>query len=222
MVCSWNWQRRCLFGLRFLRPPARDIWCLEIRWSARARGSFAREGERPSVCSNPVRSGGIKSARGTRTSGGTQYETTSFGLAVRVDRRGRAQEALVTYRALSPEIALELARKALPGERVPSRGRGGGSLRAAAGDAERPIRWPTHAADCDRQGLDRGDVSNEHHGSRCCNSTRSTASRGQKSSERCRAGRRFGARGSGLNCWSGWSFRCSGWRRGRRLCTRRH
>ena len=70
-------------------PTARDIWCLEIRWSARACGSFARGGERLSVCSNPVRSGAIKRARGTRTSGGTQYETTSFDLAVRVDRRGR-------------------------------------------------------------------------------------------------------------------------------------
>ena len=79
----------------------------------------------------------------------------------------RAQDALVTFKSLSPELALDLAAR---GARPTASKRGYQTAVAvvdrfgdAAGDAARPLCRGAHPDDGDRQGLDRGQLPHQHH-----------------------------------------------------------
>ena len=77
----------------------------------------------------------------------------------------RAQEPLVTYKSMSPELALDLARAAL----VDCQRRGYQVAVAVvdrfgvtSGDAAGPFCRSAHTSDSVRQGLDRGEFSHQH------------------------------------------------------------
>ena len=76
-----------------------------------------------------------------------------------------AQEALVTYKSLSPELAQDLAKRStggLPEARLSGDGRRRRPLRRHAGAAARPLRRSSHGIDRFGQGMDRGQLSHQH------------------------------------------------------------
>ena len=111
-----------------------------------------------------------------------------------------AQEALVTYKSLSPELALDLARATLADcqkARLSGDGRRRRPLRRHASPAARPLRRPSHGVDRFRQGMDRGQLSHQHDRTQRHQPARDDAGRNPQPARRRHRRRRVDGRSGG-------------------------